>query len=467
MILFGIIEIVSPGNITEKMRIDSSGRVGLGTTAPADFLLHVHRGNAGTDPTWEGTSARNLALFETDNAEGYVNIFAPANATTGFGFGSPSPGNKFQGGMLYSGASAGNSLRMYAAQSEIMRISGSGNVGIGESAPDTKLHISDSGIDKDLIKLEGAISADEDWLGIVWRKIDSRRYARIAGGSHTYAPDYGMIKFEVSDSSDTLVEKMRIEGNSGYVGIGTTSPARTLDIVGNMQISSSTAIGSTTSSLHVEGSGSEVFAVDGTLGRMFTVSDEMSGSIFSANTISGTPVIEATSTHEVYLNPYNNGDGVGIGTTAPSAPLQIRTDFASGTNAYLFQVSSNNDNEFIVNGDDRYYLFNTWQSSWSDKRLKKNITPLTNGLDICNKLNPITFNWKKEWTEGNGGLSDRKYHGVIAQEIQKVVPELVYESKDKLLVQRDELQWILLSAVKNLSEKVEDLQNEINELKGS
>ena len=127
---------------------------------------------------------------------------------------------------------------------------------------------------------------------------------------------------------------------------------------------------------------------------MFTVSDEMSGSIFSANTISGTPVIEATSTHEVYLNPYNNGDGVGIGTTAPSAPLQIRTDFASGTNAYLFQVSSNNDNEFIVNGDDRYYLFNTWQSSWSDKRLKKNITPLTNGLDICNKLNPITFNWK-------------------------------------------------------------------------
>jgi hypothetical protein len=194
----------------------------------------------------------------------------------------------------------------------------------------------------------------------------------------------------------------------------------------------------------------------------------MSGSIFSANTIAGVPVIEATSNYNVYLNPFNNvRNGVGIGTNNPTAPLHVKSDFASGTNAYLFQVSSTDANEFIVNGDDRYYLFNAWQSSWSDKRLKKNITPLTNGLDICNKLNPITFNWKKEWAEGDGGLSNRKYHGVIAQEIQKVVPELVYESKDKLLVQRDELQWILLSAVKNLSEKLEDLQNEINELKGS
>ena len=49
--------------------------------------------------------------------------------------------------------------------------------------------------------------------------------------------------------------------------------------------------------------------------------------------------------------------------------------------------------EFIVNGDDRYYLFNAWQTSWSDRKLKKNIASITGGLDICDKLNPVTFNW--------------------------------------------------------------------------
>ena len=135
------------------------------------------------------------------------------------------------------------------------------------------------------------------------------------------------------------------------------------------------------------------------------------------------------------------------------------TNFASGTNAYVLQASSNNDNEFIVNGDDRYYMFNTWQTSWSDRKLKKNIKSIDNGLDICDKLNPVTFNWKKEWTEGNAKLSTRKFHGIIAQELQEVVPELVYEGKDKLMVQRDELQWILLSAIKELSAKVKALES--------
>ena len=99
----------------------------------------------------------------------------------------------------------------------------------------------------------------------------------------------------------------------------------------------------------------------------------------------------------------------------------------------MLQASTSDANEFIVNGDDRYYLFNAWQTSWSDRKLKKNIESITNGLDICNKLNPVTFNWKKEWAEGDAGLSNRKFYGIIAQELQEVLPELVYEGKDKLI----------------------------------
>ena len=139
--------------------------------------------------------------------------------------------------------------------------------------------------------------------------------------------------------------------------------------------------------------------------------------------------------------------------------LYQATTFASGTNAYIAAFASNNAYEFIVNGDDRYYLFNAWQTSWSDRKLKKNIASITGGLDICDKLNPVTFNWKKEWAEGDAGLSNRKFYGIIAQELQEVLPELVYEGKDKLMVQRDELQWVLLAAVKELSAKVKALES--------
>jgi len=62
--------------------VDSStDAIGIGTTSPNSlFPLHIHRGNAGTDPSWETTEARNLALFETDNNEAAVTIFAPASA---------------------------------------------------------------------------------------------------------------------------------------------------------------------------------------------------------------------------------------------------------------------------------------------------------------------------------------------------------------------------------------------------
>ena len=165
----------------------------------------------------------------------------------------------------------------------------------------------------------------------------------------------------------------------------------------------------------------------------------------------------AHGSFKVYVN---SGDSITNALEIGEGGLTTtRVNFNSGSNAYCFQVKTADANEFIVNGDDRYYLFNTWQTSWSDRKLKKNITSITNGLDICDKLNPVTFNWKKEWAEGDAGLSNRKFYGIIAQELQEVLPELVYEGKDKLMVQRDELQWILLSAIKELSTKVTSLEN--------
>jgi uncharacterized delta-60 repeat protein len=87
-------------------------------------------------------------------------------------------------------------------------------------------------------------------------------------------------------------------------------------------------------SLNLYGSGStgrtELLSIDGNNGRLFTVSDDLSDSLFSVNTIAGLPVIEAFANNTVVLGQYGQnvlvvtGSNVGIGTTTPTlATLQV------------------------------------------------------------------------------------------------------------------------------------------------
>jgi hypothetical protein len=68
----------------------------------------------------------------------------------------------------------------------------------------------------------------------------------------------------------------------------------------------------------------------------------------------------------------------------------------------------------------------------SDIRLKKNITPLQKSLSIIQKLNPVTYDKKMNLVSVDYSI---KENGFIAQELQKILPNLVHESadKDKLL----------------------------------
>lgn len=58
----------------------------------------------------------------------------------------------------------------------------------------------------------------------------------------------------------------------------------------------------------------------------------------------------------------------------------------------------------------------------SDRDLKENINPISNGLETINKLQGRTFEWK-ESTKMDGGIK----YGLIAQELEEVLPDLVWD----------------------------------------
>ena len=94
----------------------------------------------------------------------------------------------------------------------------------------------------------------------------------------------------------------------------------------------------------------------------------------------------------------------------------------------------------------------------SDKRLKENIQPIPNALDKLNQISGYTFDWNNK-TEVHG--HEGHDIGVIAQEIEKVLPEVVTTRDNGYkAVKYEKIVPLLIQAIK-------ELQQEINELKAS
>jgi hypothetical protein len=99
----------------------------------------------------------------------------------------------------------------------------------------------------------------------------------------------------------------------------------------------------------------------------------------------------------------------------------------------------------------------------SDISLKENIKPIDSALDKAMKLQGVTFDWKEK---EDSVLDIKQDIGFIAQDVQKVVPELVRKNNNGLLSLRHQgIAPILLEAIKELKAEVDSLRNEIKELK--
>ena len=92
--------------------------------------------------------------------------------------------------------------------------------------------------------------------------------------------------------------------------------------------------------------------------------------------------------------------------------------------------------------------------AYSDERLKENVKTIDNSLEKVNKLRGVEFNKIGE---------DKKSIGVIAQEIEKILPEVVETDEDGMKsVAYGNVVGVLIEAIKELNKEVKELKTKLN-----
>lgn len=100
-------------------------------------------------------------------------------------------------------------------------------------------------------------------------------------------------------------------------------------------------------------------------------------------------------------------------------------------------------------------------TAYSDIRVKANIEPIHGALDKISQINGVTY------TRTDLDDKERRYGGVIAQEIEAVLPEAVFDNGDKKAVDYNATIGLLIEAVKEQQAQILELKLEIQQLKGN
>jgi hypothetical protein len=287
---------------TGTFYINASGNVGIGTTSPSQ-LLQIGNGT--------GINSQYLRLF---SAQADIYIGQSGGAILG------QPAN--QSGLIVSdnvtwplaiGTTAAQPLIFGTSNAERMRITASGNVGIGTTSPTTKLTIDNSAnANTNHIDMVGYSSTAKGHLGYFGNATYLSSNYFYAGGQNADTSSLGQvaivlganttntsyIDFNLSDAGNVSpTNKMRIT-SSGNVGIGTTSPQGILEAVGVSYFTRS--------------------------GQSFLVNPNYAG----ANThlqlqaVGNMGIAFATNGDNERLRITSTGN-VGIGTSAPSEKLDV------------------------------------------------------------------------------------------------------------------------------------------------
>ena len=160
---------------------------------------------------------------------------------------------------------------------------------------------------------------------------------------------------------------------------------------------------------------------------------------------------------------YNTTIGNDNSTSAVGAAFQIVIGHG--------QVGKGDSTAIIAGAAYQGNNSSTW-STTSDERIKKNIVDNTTGLDAINQVQVRNFEYRTEdeiidFDNPKSAVVNKQgvQLGVIAQEIQSILPDMVKEESTGVLsVNPDNMTWHLVNAVKELSAQVNVLTARISEL---
>ena len=380
---------------TEAMRIDSSGKVGIGTVSPA-YPLVVSNGGAGG------------IEFVPDAASGTSQILAYDRT-----------------------ASAYDTLRLNAASHEFnisgsnkMIINSSGNVGIGTTAPSAKLHVLGSGA-----------------VPLRWGDTSALGTLTYSGSDPIIQSNTGNMLFYSSGT-----ETMRLTpANLTLPDLGATTTtigvadaaSNYYNVIGRGSLilkASSAVAGSNAQSggrLVLEAGNS----YNGQSGQVYIRAGKNLVDNAKAEIIFQQGLVESAR--------FSPKRSLLLGTTVDNATFTVQGNASTSYTAYLVGSASGSGYNLLCRGYTTtgvavrflnsagadvgsidYSASATSYTSPSDYRLKTDVQPMTGASARVQSLNPVNFEWIADGT---------RVDGFLAHEAQAVVPEAVIGTKDAMM----------------------------------
>jgi hypothetical protein len=434
-------------NGAERARIDSSGNVGIGVT-PSAWGSTYKVLDVGGGASFAGLG--NSAYITSNSYDNGTNYIYKATATSTLYLATSGQHRWYNA----PSGTAGNAITFTQA----MTLDAGGKLSVGTTGAFGILNLK-----------EGAVSLEvnTDATSASWLA-----YNRGSGAYATLGLRAADVRFLISDT-----ERMRID-SSGNVGIGTTSPTQRLDVRGNTGSNLVSLIkndGAGRAMLDIDAGGaSDAFV---TFMNQATITARISSDNVN-NLRFGTG---SSATERMRIDTSGN---LLVGTTGQLGAVTARAVFSSGSNLLSLQTGNGNVGAYMTNnsGTGNWQPFSfcnngtsftqigsitttasaTAYNTSSDYRLKENVQPMQDALAKIAQLNPVTYTWRADGSDGQG---------FIAHELQAVVPDCVTGEKDAVDAEGNPqyqgvdtsfLVATLVKAVQELAAEVDSLKAQLN-----
>ena len=470
--------------VTERLRIDSSGNVGIGTDDPINSL-HLHSNTSGTGP-----------ILQLSNNTGDCRLFFGTHSTTADA--------NAQGQIRYNVAN--NYLAAYTTGSERLRITSEGKVQIDRTVSSTsgnhpaleiETHCSGSedttfatGIDfkvdgvhkKRLAVTDGTGEGGGDW--IFYRDNGTNEALRINSGGQVLVgtatnPAYTNRRFTVADStaSGTCAVEIRgsASGDSRLYFTSSTTSGQTGAYAGKVLYSHANNtmgfyVNGTIQALHIDSSGKVGIGSDVPTEKLDVGGTVKAAGVSITGNASGIEfkTASANSSNYIKFNDHSSSDDgrIQYEHSTDEFLFLTGTSWRARLHADYFKPETTNEVDLGVTGQ---RFKNLWLSgnatvtgtvaaadfnSTSDIRLKTNIQPIEDPLAKVIQIEGVSFNWKKD---------NKPALGVIADQVEEILPELV-QNADPKTVNYNGLIGLLIEAVKEQQTQIDGLKERLSKL---